>query len=265
VGSATGPVCGTKRVTVVSFNPAAMILTQGGNYGFVGNSYTVPGGVAVSYSSSATIHPSGVDCSVPQLTTLRVGIMQESSNFIITTTYDSPTITWAPGVPSGFTVTVPTSLRFTTSYDPSVAQPVNDGLAGASPLYSKAPAALRRSLGCPGGAAATSNDTPSHDVTPTLSLPFVTVGTVTWTLVNTTRREHFRTFCVIFNTSTNQFCALLQAVWDLNVDSLAANQHATVTSDTPATANPAVGVQANSAPTTETTASVAGDTTITKP
>ncbi len=92
-----------------------MNLAQGGNYGLVGNSFTVPGGVAVSFSSSATIHPNGVDCSVPQLTTLRVGIMQESSNFAITSTYDSPTITWGRPAPSGYTVTVPTSFQHTES------------------------------------------------------------------------------------------------------------------------------------------------------
>lgn len=34
VGSAAGPLCGTQRVTVVSFTLAEMKLTQGGNYGF---------------------------------------------------------------------------------------------------------------------------------------------------------------------------------------------------------------------------------------
>ena len=42
VGTAAGPIAGTRAVTVVSFGAAQIQLVQGGNYGFVGDLYTVP-------------------------------------------------------------------------------------------------------------------------------------------------------------------------------------------------------------------------------
>jgi glycosyltransferase involved in cell wall biosynthesis len=272
VGSAAGPVCGRRGMSVVSVSPAQMVLTQGGNYTLVGNSYGVAGGVAVSFDSSGRLLPAGVDCSAPQLTTLRTAIMQESSNFMITTTWDTPTIAWAASAASGTAVTVPASMIQTTTYDPTVAQPVNDGLAGAAPLYSRDAAALTRPLSCPGGAVAHSNDTPSHTAPPTLQQPVTsggaTVGTVTWThRVGTSRKEHFRTFAVAFNTATNRFCALRQAAWDLDVSTQHAGpQHAAVSADGPATVTPATGVQANNAATRTVTAA-AGPATVnfTKP
>ena len=57
VGAAAGPIAGTRAVTVVSFGAAQIQLVQGGNYGFVGDLYTVPGGVAVTFNSKATIRP----------------------------------------------------------------------------------------------------------------------------------------------------------------------------------------------------------------
>jgi len=270
VGS-VGPIAGRRKVTVVSFGAARIILAPGGNYGFVGDLYTVPGGAAVTFTSRATIRPAGVDCSIPTLANIRVGIMQESSAFLITRTWDTPTIAWMPAAASGTSVTVPTTIRQSERYDPTVVQPVNDGLAGAGPLYSRAAAALTRPIGCPTGVAATSNDTPGTPAPATFFQPVssggVVVGTVTWTnRVNITRAEHFRTYCVSFNTLTNVFCALRQAVWDVNLDSAAAAQHATVNPDAAASANPATGVQANNAPTQTTTAGVgAATTTFTKP
>jgi GT2 family glycosyltransferase len=270
VGTAAGPVAGTRPVTVVSFGTAKITLLQGGNYGFVGNLYTVPGGVAVSFTSQATIQPAGVDCSIPQLANIRVGIMQETSAQQVPTTWDTPTITFLPAAPSGTTVTVPTTIRQTVFFDPAVPQPINDGVAGASPLYDKAPTALTRPLGCPGGVAATSRDTPSHTAPPTFSLAVtsggVQVGTVTWNhRVGSTRTQHFRTYCVTFNTSTNVFCALRQATWDLNLDVNLPAQHATVNPDSAATANPATGVQANNAEKSATAGVGAATTTFTKP
>lgn len=161
-------------------------------------------------------------------------------------------------------------MRQTTTYAAAVAQPVNDGLAGASPLYSKSAAALQPPIGCAGSGTATSSDTPGQDAPTTFSLPVqvggVQVGTVTWThRINTTRLEHFRTFCVMFNQVTQNFCSLREAIWDLNADSGAANQHVTVNADGPATADPATGVQANNAANTTVNNPVgAATTTFTK-
>jgi glycosyltransferase involved in cell wall biosynthesis len=256
VGNASGPVAGTRQVTVVSFGASKINLVQGGNYGFVGDAYTVvgfPAVHAVDFSSQATVRPPGVDCSVPQLANMRVGIMQETSAETVIMTWDTPTIAWLPAAPSGTIVTVPTTFGVTGVLDPAVPQPVNDGLLGALPLYDKTPAALTRPLGCPSGAVAKSNDTPAVQNTATFSQPAssggAVVGTVTWTRrLSITRKQHFRTFCVIFNTSTNVFCALRQATWDLDLNASIAGQHATVNADAPASANPAPGPpQANGA------------------
>ena len=205
--------------------------------------------------------PAGLSCAAPQISNLRIAIMQESSNFIITTTWNTPMIAWAAGVAPGTTVNVPTTMRERTTYAAAVAQPVNDGLAGASPLYSMGAAAMKPPVGCPGGGAATSSDTPGQGVAATFVQPVsvagVPVGTVTWTaLVNTTRTENFRTFCVVFDTVTNGFCSLRQARWSLNADSSAPGQHATVHADAAASVTPATGVQANNAANTTTNAGV---------
>jgi len=266
LNSAAGAVVGGAAVTVFTFSNAQMLLTQGGNYTLVGNNYTVAGGVAVSFSSKAQLVPAGLDCAAPQIANLRDAIMQESHNFIITTTWNTPTVAWAAATPSGTSINVPTTMGQTTTYAPTVVQPVNDGLAGASPLYSKAAAALKPPLGCAGGGAATSDDTPGQQAPPTLSLPITSgttvVATVTWTnRVNTTRVENFRTFCVVFDNVTQTLCSLREAIWTLNADSSAANQHANVNPDSAASANPATGVQANNAPTATANAPVGPATT----
>ena len=207
--------------------------------------------------------------------------MQESSNFQDATTWNTPRITWNPGVAVGTSVTVPTTMRQTTAYASTVVQPVADSAASVAPLYDQPgkgetldPNSLQRPIGCQaagGTAAATSFDTPNQLAPATFAQAVqsggVVVGQVTWTnRVNTTRVEHFRTFCVVFNTVTNQFCALRQATWDLNVDSAAAgDQHATANPDGPATVDPATGVNANDVNQPTTAAAVgAATTTFTK-
>ncbi|MFY9935585.1 MAG: hypothetical protein WAK33_01875, partial [Silvibacterium sp.] len=256
----------TKGVTVVSFDTAKMQLTQGGNYSIVGNSYGPAGGVAVSFGSSARLRPAGVDCTAPQLTNLRMAIMQESSNFQIQDTWNAPTIAWLGATATGTSVSVPTTTRNTTTYAASVTQPVNDGLAGASPLYDKSATALTPPSGCAGSGTAQSSDGPNQPANPTFSLAVqvagAQVGTVTWgNLVNTTRLEHFRTYCAVFDQVSNQFFALREAIWDVNADSAAANQHATVNADAAASADPATGVQANNAANTLTNSAVGAATT----
>ena len=99
------------------------------------------------------------------------------------------------------------------------------------------------------------------------------VDIVTWqTRVHVTRTEHFRTYCVVFDATSAasrqaSFCALRQATWDLNIDSANPDQHATVSPDAAATANPVAALPiANNAPTTETQAPVGAATqTFTSP
>jgi glycosyltransferase involved in cell wall biosynthesis len=269
LNTATGPEITTKKVTVVSFDNAAVPLTQGGNYAFAGASYTVTGTAAVLFTSSARIRPAGVDCTAPQLVNLRMAIMQESSIKLIKITWDTPTIAWLPATAAGTSVTVETTTRRTITYDPAVVQPVNDGLAGAFPLYDNSATALTPATGCAGAGTAGSNDTPTHTAGATQSRPQqngagVTVGTVTWNnRVNTTRVQHFRTFCVVFDQVTNQFFSLREATWDINLDSAAATpQHATVNAHGPATANPAATLpQSNNAPLITTDSAVGAATT----
>ena len=271
-GTATGAVKGRKTVTVFWFDQAQIVLTAGGAYQLVGNNYTVPGNVATNFSAQARIRPAGVDCSAPQIANLRIGIMQESSNFIITTAWTTPTMEWLAAVPSGTSVKVPSTKRETITYDPSVAQPVNDGLADAYPLYDQSATALQPPIGCTGGATATSSDTPGQGAAATFFVPVssgaIPLGTVTWTVrVNATRTENFRTFCVGYNTVTSGYCALRQATWSLNADSAAAGpQQATVNPHAAATADPATGVQANNAANATAISNVgAATTTLVKP
>jgi hypothetical protein len=215
----------------------------------------------VSFSASATIKPAGLDCTVPQITNLKLSIMQESSNFIITKTWNTPVMAWAAGVAAGTTVNAPSAMRETTTYAATVVQPVNDGLAGAQPLYSRQAGALMPPTGCAGGGAAQSSDTPGQPVAATFAQVFtnggVPVGTVTWTvLAGTTRTENFRTYCVVINTVTNVFSNLKEALWTLAADSTRPHQHVVVHAETAAAANPAVGVQANFAANTTAMAGV---------
>jgi len=277
--SATGFVITQKSVTVFSFDQAKITLNQGGNYAIVnlptGPSYTVNPGNAVTFSSIARIRPAGINCTAPQVANLNIGIMQESSNFSSQQVWDTPTMNWLPATASGTAVDVALSMSQNTVYAPAVVQPVADTETTVAPLYDQPnkpdtldPNSLQRPIGCQAGGAsanATSFDTPSDPAPPTFSLPIqvagVTVGNAVWGhLVKVVRKEHFRTFCVLFNTNTQQFCAFRQATWDLNVDSSALNQHAVVNADGAAAATPATGVSANHAPTAVTTTPVGAGT-----
>lgn len=249
-----GQILAEEDTTVFWFDKTKMKLKRGGNYGFLGDYYTVPGGVAVSYKSQARIRPDGLDCTAPQIKDIRVGIMQHIlQNFNIAVTWDNPTITWLPGHPAGGErVTVPTTMRRAVAFAASVSVPVNDGLPGAHPLYSKDAAALMPPLGCTGAGVSTSSDTPSHSAPATFSAVVVAdgtstqVGVVTWQhRINTTRFEDFRTFCAIYNTATNEHCAMKQAKWIIDLDSVNAKQRARVWSDTDPDQNPSTGPQAN--------------------
>jgi hypothetical protein len=276
-------VAGKKPVTVVSFGNASLQLTRGGTYGIVGNDFTVTDPAhphAVDYSAQATVQPAGVNCSAPQLANIRVGFMQESSNYSDSFIYANPTVTFLSTAPHNKHVVVPVTISDTHTYAPAVLQPVNDGEdipLNSFPLYGIDPGETAIPIGCPGGAAAISFDTPDTPFKPTFSLPAratedgTIVGTTMWqTLVHVTRTEHFRTYCVIFDATSAasrgaSFCALRQATWDLNIDSANPNQQATVSPDAPATANPVARLPiANNAPEASTQTPV-GTATMTFP
>jgi hypothetical protein len=256
--TADGALKGSKPVTVFWFDQAEVTITNPGGYTFVGTQFTTTGGPAAQYSVKARIRPAGVDCAAPQVADLRIGIMQESSNFQSTTTWTNPVIAWAPGTAAGTHVSTPAVITETTAYGAAVTQPVADSEAHVAPLYDRPGQgahtidehSLQKPIGCAGGAASTSSDTPSHGAPATQVKRFVSgatpIATVTYTRRNATRKEHFRTFCVVFDVATSSFCAQRQAVWDVNVDSAApAPRRATHGADGPATADPAVGANAN--------------------
>ena len=74
--TATGALKGRKTVTVFWFDQARIDIATPGTYRLVGNTLQSTGGNAANYSAQARIRPAGVDCSVPQVTDLRIGIMQ---------------------------------------------------------------------------------------------------------------------------------------------------------------------------------------------
>ena len=277
VGTVTGPVAGRKPVTVVSFANTQLALTKGGNYSLTGSGYAVTGTPAVSFSAKATIQPAGVNCSAPQLKNIRIGLMQEvtAGAGFITRSWTNPTVVFGAGAPSGKAVVEHATITTSSSFTPAVTQPVNDGFAGAFPMYDtgqNSATALEPPAGCAGAATATSNDSPSSGFPATFSVPAVasdgtTVGNAVWqNRGHLTRVNHFQTFCVTFDTVSHEFSALRQATWDINLDSALANQHATVSADAAASTDPvAAPPQANNAPTATTTTQSGATHTFTSP
>src|SRR5262249_19681470 len=131
--------------------------------------------------------------------------------------------------------------REEVTFFPGQPEPVNISRdRDVAPLWDTSADALKPPTPCAGAGAATSSDTPANaSGGPTEDTPF---GKVTWNrLVRATITSTFRTYCVVFDTGTQELnCALSQAVWTLNVDSKgpAERQHAVVNADAPASADP---------------------------
>jgi hypothetical protein len=115
----------------------------------------------------------------------------------------------------------------------------NDSAATVAPLYDQPgvadtidPDSLKPPMGCAGGAAATSNDNPAGPIPPPLVVPAQTaaglnVGNITYNFKNRTIEGSFITWVVIFDTSSNDVCALRQRGWSMNIDTAGpAGQHA---------------------------------------
>ncbi|MGA2987544.1 MAG: carboxypeptidase-like regulatory domain-containing protein [Terriglobia bacterium] len=229
-----GDVKGSKPATVFWFDAADIKMTPGGNYVISGNLYTPNAGHAIDHSAKATIKPAGVDCSTPQVKDLRVGIMQLALQGVQRTmTWSNPTIAWVAGTAAGTSTTVPASIVFKRNHPVNA----NDSAGAVDPLYDQPghphvtidANSVQVPGGCAGGgAAATSSDTPSGGAAPaTVNLPAstaagVNVGTVTYTLTSTKIDLDFLVWAVIFNKSTNQFCAVRERSWNLHADSAAA-------------------------------------------
>jgi hypothetical protein len=230
------------------------LVKQGSNYKLVPLSvgqefiYLPRPGSAVDISAKARLRPAGLDCTIDQIFPLRVAIMQEVSGFRSTTTWDRPIIEWGPGFQDGDTFEVERVTRVETTWNPTVKEPVNDGDSDDVALLTIVDGALKPPTGCDGAQPADAHSfIDTIHITPTISRTFSLAqgdAKVTWTrLVNTTIESRFRTFCVVFDLGTREFCALRQARWTLNVDSKGppANQHAVVRPrDAAASADPAM-------------------------
>lgn len=246
--TATGATLATKTVTVFWFDNATIAVNVGGPYSVQGNRYTPAPANAVNYVANARIRPAGVNCAAPQVANLRIGILQNNLGAVHAVTWSAPAPTWNAGVAVGTRVDVPTSVRRTRSLP---AGTFNDSEAQVAPLYDQPgkgstldPNSLQPPTGCPAAAAATSFDSPSPTMPP-LVLPMqngagVNVGSVRYNTVSTSTVDGFIIWTVVFNTTTNEVCALRQRLWDLNVDSAAVGvQQATAAAtDTAPTQDP---------------------------
>jgi hypothetical protein len=87
-----------KKVTVFSFDQAQILVKQGGEYGVdIGGVYGPYTSTATAFfSAKARLRPKDLDCNAQQIAFLRIGIMQERSGFLATTTWTTPTIVWGP-------------------------------------------------------------------------------------------------------------------------------------------------------------------------
>ncbi len=264
VNDLNGATAGTQRVTVASLDPVSLTLTQGGTYQLTGTTYQVMdinAAPAVSFKAQATLKPAGVNCAAPSLANIRIAFMQETSGKATIRFWTNVTVVWNAGVRNK-TVIEHTTMRRSLVFAAGVPQPLNDGVRDQDfPLYSRGAAAIQAPLGCTGAAAATSNDSPDSLFPLTFSIPAVATdgsiaGNAIWqTQDHITRTQHFRTYCVVFDTASQNFIALRQSTWDLALDSSPGGMHqATVSgADDPATAVPASArPQANAAPLTGT-------------
>ena len=252
--TATGGVVATKAMTVFWFDDERTGITVGGTYTMVGTRYTTTGGHAVSYAARARIRPAGVNCAAPQVAELKVGIMQNAVNALMEIIWNTPTIAWAAGVAPGTVVTVPAKIHQTLTL-PSQS---NDVAASVDPLYDQPgkadtldPNSLKPPMGCTGGAAATSFDTPSSPAPAVFSLPATTAagaaaGTVTYRLERVKITASFITWTTLFNTRNNEHCVHRQRGWAVNVDSTVAGGQATTdAADAAPSSNPVLVPTAN--------------------
>lgn len=252
-----GKVLAQKPATVFWFDEAKIDLTPGGTYGPHGGEFTTAGQPAITHSAQAKIKPDGLNCSAPQISVLKVGIMQNDVTRGVgtETIWGSPTISWAPGVPAGTQITIPARFHETSSLPVAA----NDIAPSVAPLYDQPgkedtvdPNSLKPPINCSGGAPATSYDTPAMPLPTARTVPARSsdgtfVGTVTYPVISAKVLGSFISWAVIFNTSNNDFCVLRQRAWQVHVDSAATTpQKATAAAeDSPASIQPVLTPTAN--------------------
>ena len=255
--TASGNVLAQKPVTVFWFDEAKIDLTPTGIYGAYNGMFTTNGAPAIKHSAQAKIKPDGLNCAAPQISVLKVGIMQNDVTRGVgsETIWSSPTISWLPDVPAGTQITIPARYH-TTSSLPVAA---NDIEPSVKPLYDQPgkehtldPNSLMPPINCSGGGPATSYDTPGGPIADPRTFPATlpdgtVVGTITYPVVRTRVLGSFMDWAVIFNTSTQEFCPLRQRAWHVHVDSAVTTpQKATAdANDAPVSIQPVLTPTAN--------------------
>ena len=229
---------------------------------------------AVDFSATAAINPRGLNCEAPQIRDLRIGIMQDTQargqgSFQSVNTWMGPRVNyWNEAIPVGRQIWIPTRMTKTITFAPWVQDWIHDG-SGKGPLYlGPDDPHYKESIQLPtncGGKAAKSNDTPDHraESTCTCLVPDPVSGiwaaSVTWgkkddsQYITMAHRESFRTYCVVFNTKTEVYCALREAAWSFNLSSADPGRGSlgqpvspiTIGGDQAAQDDPAIGVSAN--------------------
>lgn len=255
--TASGKVLAQKPTTVFWFDEAKINLTPGGTYGAHGGQFRTAGQPAIKHSAQAKIKPDGVNCAAPQISVLKVGIMQNDVTRGVgtETIWGPPAISWAPGVAAGTQITVPAKFHETSSLPVSA----NDIAPSVAPLYDQPgkadtldPNSLMPPINCRGGRPATSYDTPAMPLSTARTVAArssdgTVVGTLTYPVLSSRVLGSFISWAVIFNTSTQHFCPLRQRGWQVHVDTAATTpQKATAASaDAPVSIQPVLTPTAN--------------------
>jgi len=254
--TAAGTKCGENTATVFSFDPADITVGSGGTYGIIKDpvdkdlrTYTVArkDKAAVNFSAAGVLKPIGLDCTIPQIVPLRIGISQNCLQVVNSVTYGKPKIKWKKGTPKGTVVKTPTTVAFHSTLDGpryDFIKPKENNV----PLYDRtSPNALKPPTGCPGGGSAFSNDMPSFTASSFIVLVARDannndVGDITYDQEKMEIDDSFRTWCVtldIIAEAQEAVIPLRETTWLLKADSTQKDQKASPKGDSIApTTNP---------------------------
>ncbi len=234
--SATGPLCGSEKMTVFTFDSASIQVTAVGSYPQqappVGGVYITSGlEHTVNFEAQASIRPSGLDCTVAPIKNLRVGVMQNLEGSTYSYRVSDPEFRFTdeaiPGDTASFPEAVESRLVHPAKY--------NDAVPGSAPLYD-GPGAFpviggANSQVLPGGCGqasppkATTSDTPSLEgllITVRSLRPGTTVqiGTASYRNVDWVHlMASFRTWAAILDVATGELTLVRETTWNLDVSS----------------------------------------------
>jgi len=218
--TAAGPLMGKKAATVFWFEGEIKLVPgkHPGQWIYGKTSATCAGskeGPTIAHQAKVELRPPGVDASAPQVSKLRVGIVQnQEAGLMLTMTWTaSPVANWHAGVPVGTKVKVPRQLRDSRraplrSIDADEASPL---------LYDMSPKAL-----VPIGSVAESNDNPSQEAPLNNPQPGkddsgTVLAEVDSGLSEIQIHSIFIAYAVVYNTENKKVNAIRQRKWGLNV------------------------------------------------